>query len=144
MESYPFLDYINEIDKEKKYKKASECGFYDPYDYFLVRDSGGFLMNIDPTAKFVNTELLQEVGIYFDNNISLDLMYDKPATTFNEELNELYKKNIFRKSYGFVLTEPFLCARISFVFFPNRRYVLCWKSGIITILKCFSAKEAIL
>ena len=54
MESYPFLDYINEIDKEKKYKKASECGFYDPYDYFLVGDSGGFLMNIDPTAKFVN------------------------------------------------------------------------------------------
>lgn len=58
------MDYINEIDKEKKYKKASECGFYDPYDYFLVGDSGGFLMNIDPTAKFVNTELLQEVGIY--------------------------------------------------------------------------------
>ena len=38
MESYPFLDYINEIDKEKKYKKASECGFYDPYDYFLVQE----------------------------------------------------------------------------------------------------------
>ena len=36
MESYPFLDYINEIDKEKKYKKASECGFYDPYDLSLI------------------------------------------------------------------------------------------------------------
>lgn len=34
-------------------------------------------------------------GVYFDNNIKLDLMYDKPATTFNEELNELYHKNIF-------------------------------------------------
>ena len=34
-------------------------------------------------------------GVYFDNNIKLELMYDKPATTFNEELNELYHKNIF-------------------------------------------------
>lgn len=44
-----------------------------------------------------NSSLISRLknGIYFDNNISLDLMYDKPATTFNEELNELYHKNIF-------------------------------------------------
>lgn len=68
MNEYPFLDYIEERDKLKRYKKASELGYYDPYDYFLVGDSGGFLMNIDPDAKFVNTELFQEVGIYFDKH----------------------------------------------------------------------------
>lgn len=44
-----------------------------------------------------DSSLIQRLkkGVYFDNNIKLDLMYDKPATTFNEELNELYHKNIF-------------------------------------------------
>lgn len=44
-----------------------------------------------------DSSLIQRLkkGIYFDNNIKLELMYDKPATTFNEELNELYHKNIF-------------------------------------------------
>lgn len=96
MESYPFLDYINEIDKEKKYKKASECGFYDPYDYFLVGDSGGFLMNIDPTAKFVNTELLQEVGIYFDNN--------RRYTAYKEDSiphRQFRRREQYRRKYGF-------------------------------------------
>ena len=26
---YPFLEYIEEPDKEKKYKKASDCGWYE-------------------------------------------------------------------------------------------------------------------
>lgn len=66
MNEYPFLNYIEEKDKLKHYKKASELGYYDPYDYFLVGESGGFLMNIDSDAKFINTELFQEVGLYFD------------------------------------------------------------------------------
>ena len=65
---YPFLDYIEESNKETNYKKASELGYYDPYDNFLVGESGGFLLNIDANAKFVNTELLQEVGIYYDKH----------------------------------------------------------------------------
>ena len=32
------------------------------------------------------------------SNIHLDLLYTKPATTFNKELNELYEKNIFSAS----------------------------------------------
>ncbi len=44
-----------------------------------------------------DSSLIQRLkkGVYFDNNIKLELMYDKPATTFNEELNELYHKNVF-------------------------------------------------
>lgn len=58
---YPFLEYIEEPDKEKKYKKASYCGWYDPHNNFLIGDSGGFLLNIRP-GKFVNTELFNEAA----------------------------------------------------------------------------------
>lgn len=56
---YPFLEYIEEPDKEKNYKKASNCGWYDPHNNFLIGDSGGFLLNIRP-GKFINTELFNE------------------------------------------------------------------------------------
>lgn len=58
---YPFLEYIEEHDKEKKYKKASDCGWYDPHNNFLIGDSGGFLLNIRP-GRFVNTELFNEAA----------------------------------------------------------------------------------
>lgn len=58
---YPFLEYIEEPDKEKKYKKVSDCGWYDPHNNFLIGDSGGFLLNIRP-GKFVNTELFNEAA----------------------------------------------------------------------------------
>lgn len=58
---YPFLEYIEEPDKEKNYKKASDCGWYDPHTNFLIGDSGGFLLNIRP-GKFVNTELFNEAA----------------------------------------------------------------------------------
>lgn len=58
---YPFLEYIEEPDKEKKYKKTSDCGWYDPHNNFLIGDSGGFLLNIRP-GKFVNTELFNEAA----------------------------------------------------------------------------------
>lgn len=58
---YPFLEYIEEPNKEKKYKKASDCGWYDPHNNFLIGDSGGFLLNIRP-GKFVNTELFNEAA----------------------------------------------------------------------------------
>ena len=58
---YPFLEYIEEPDKEKKYKKASDGGWYDTHNNFLIGDSGGFLLNIRP-GKFVNTELFNEAA----------------------------------------------------------------------------------
>lgn len=96
MNSYPFLDYIEERDKLKHYKKASEVGYYDPYDYFLIGDSGGFLMNIDPDAKFINTELLQEVGIYYDKH--------KVYTTFKVDSiphRQFRRREQYRRKHGF-------------------------------------------
>lgn len=60
---YPFLKFIEE-DKSK-YKTATEAGYVDPDNLFLIGDSGGFLMNIDLKYKFVNTELFCEVGNYY-------------------------------------------------------------------------------
>ena len=62
---YPFLEYIKE-DKSR-YKTASEAGYYDPYNMFLIGDSGGFLMNIKP-GKFVNTHLFTEMADYYKKN----------------------------------------------------------------------------
>lgn len=63
MESYPFLDFINE-DKSH-YRHAKDAGFVDEDDLFLIGDSGGFLMNINPDCTFVNTELFYEVADYY-------------------------------------------------------------------------------
>ena len=96
MNSYPFLDYIEERDKLKHYKKASELGYYDPYDYFLIGDSGGFLMNIDANAKFINTELFQEVGLYFDKH--------KKYTSYKVDSiphRQFRRREQYRRKHGF-------------------------------------------
>ena len=96
MNSYPFLDYIEEQDKLKHYKKASELGYYDPYDYFLIGDSGGFLMNIDANAKFINTELFQEVGLYFDKH--------KKYTSYKVDSiphRQFRRREQYRRKHGF-------------------------------------------
>lgn len=58
-EVYPFKEFINE-DKSR-YTTATEAGFYDPHNYFLIGDSGGFLMNIR-RGRFVNTNLFTEMS----------------------------------------------------------------------------------
>ena len=96
MIEYPFLSYIEEQDKLKRYKKASELGYYDPYDYFLIGDSGGFLMNIDANAKFINTELFQEVGLYFDKH--------KKYTNYKVDSiphRQFRRREQYRRKYGF-------------------------------------------
>lgn len=57
----------------------------------------------DAIVNALNAEETKERGSRLDvlkhgidiSNIHLDLLYTKPATTFNKELNELYEKNIF-------------------------------------------------
>ena len=68
MESYPFLDYINEPNKSINYKHAKDSGYVDDDDLFLIGESGGFLMKIEPGWKFINTELFYESANYFRKN----------------------------------------------------------------------------
>lgn len=63
MDTYPFLDYINE-DKSH-YKSAKDMGFIDDNDLFLVGDSGGFLLNINKGDTFINTDLFYEMADFY-------------------------------------------------------------------------------
>ena len=74
-----------QLDKIKQIRKI-----HDNADELIIKR-----INAEITKS--DSSLIQRLkkGVYFDNNIKLELMYDKPATTFNEKLNELYHKNIF-------------------------------------------------
>ena len=91
---YPFLDFINE-DKSH-YKHAKDCGFVDNDDLFLIGDSGGFLMNIRPGYRFVNTELFYEVADYYRKN--------KVFTTYKEDSiphRQFRKREQYRRLHGY-------------------------------------------
>ena len=66
IKNYPFLNYINE-DKSH-YKHAKDVGYDDPDDLFLIGDSGGFLLNIQPGDKFINTYLFTEMADFYRKN----------------------------------------------------------------------------
>ena len=91
---YPFLDYI--LEDKSRYKKASEAGYVDPYDLFLIGDSGGFLMNINPQIKFVNTYLLTEMADYYRENNEYTSF--KPNSIAHTKLR---KREQYRRKHGF-------------------------------------------
>ena len=91
---YPFLDYI--LEDKSRYKKASEAGYVDPYDLFLIGDSGGFLMNINPQIKFVNTYLLTEMADYYRENNEYTTF--KPNSIAHTKLR---KREQYRRKHGF-------------------------------------------
>ena len=64
--TYPFLQYINE-DKSH-YQHARDAGYDDPDDLFLIGESGGFLLNINPNDKFVNVHLFSEMADFYRVN----------------------------------------------------------------------------
>lgn len=99
---YSFLKYINE-DKSQ-YTPASELGFIDPDNLFLCDESlatearpyGGFLLNINPNYRFVDTYLLTEMADYFRKH--------KTYTYFKEDSiphRQLRKREEYRRKYGF-------------------------------------------
>ena len=91
---YPFLDFINE-DKSK-YKHAKDLGYDDPDDLFLIGESGGFLMNIIPGARFINTELFYEMADYYRKH--------KEYTSFKIDSiphRQLRKREQYRRKHGY-------------------------------------------
>lgn len=92
--TYPFLEYINE-DKSH-YKHAKDEGFDDPDDLFLIGDSGGFLLNIQPGDKFVNTYLFTEMADFYRKY--------KKYTDYKEDSiphRQLRKREEYRRLNGF-------------------------------------------
>ena len=99
IEKYPFRQYINE-DKSR-YKHAKDAGYDDPDDLFLIGDSGGFLLNINPGDKFVNTELFTEMADFYREN--------KTYTYYKQDsipYRQLRKREELRRRQG--LTRPCL------------------------------------
>lgn len=93
IKSYPFLQYIQE-DKSR-YKHAKDAGYDDPYDLFLIGDSGGFLLNINPTDKFVNTGLMTEMADFYRKNKCYTFL--KQDTIPHRQLR---KREEYRRRYG--------------------------------------------
>lgn len=102
MTDYPFLDFINE-DKSY-YKHAKDAGYVDDDDLFLIGDSGGFLMNIRPGWKFVNTELFHEQADFFKDHKGNYTFYKVDSISHRQ----LRKREQYRRKHGF--TAPCLQA----------------------------------
>ena len=99
IEEYPFLNYIKE-DKTR-YVHAKDAGYDDPDDLFLIGDSGGFLLNIQPGDKFVNTHLFTEVADFYRKN--------KQYTFYKQDSiphRQFRKREEYRRRHG--LTAPCL------------------------------------
>ena len=116
---YPFLDYINEdkshyihakdfkidINNPKANSHTVEDSYWNTHEYrtyvddddlFLVGESGGFLMNIRPGYKFVNTELFYEVADYYRKN--------KVFTTYKEDSiphRQFRRREQYRRANGY-------------------------------------------
>ena len=95
----------------------------------------------DTLVAFINQQETRGSGSRFDvlkhgvelANIHLDLMYTKPATTFNQELTALYHKNIFTVSEEVWASDS---ERVDLVIFLNGL-------AIITLeLKCNAAGQS--
>lgn len=95
METYPFLDFINE-DKSH-YKHAKDVGYIDDDDLFLIGDSGGFLMNIRPGWKFINTELFYEQANYYKQHKGQYSPYKLDSIPHRQ----FRKREQYRRKYGF-------------------------------------------
>ena len=91
--NYPFLQYLSE-DKSH-YKTATEAGYDDPDNLFLIGDSGGFLLNIQAGDKFVNTYLFTEMADFYRKN--------KKYTFLKEDTipyRQLRKREEYRRTHG--------------------------------------------
>ena len=95
----------------------------------------------DTIVAFINQQETRANGSRLDvlkhgvelANIHLDLMYTKPATTFNKELNALYHKNIFTVSEEVWASND---ERIDLVIFLNGLAIITFE------LKCNAAGQS--
>ena len=131
------------------------------YDRAFAMDRGmmfKFLQNTQPEAmdaltkiykdktentviSFLNAEMTKERGSLLNvlkngieiSNQKLNLLYRKPATTFNKEANRLYNENIFSVMEEVVISDK---ERIDLVIFVNGLAVISME------LKCNHAKQS--
>ena len=93
---YPFLQYI--MEDKSRYTHAKDAGYDDPNDCFLIGDSGGFLMNINPNDKFVNTHLFTEMADFYLSNKDHKYTFLKEDTIPHRQFR---KREEYRRKHGF-------------------------------------------
>ena len=119
IESYPFLDYINEdkskyikakdfkidVNDPKKNSHTVDESYWETHEYnsyvdddelFLVGETGGFLLNINPKDRFINTELFYEMANYYRKH--------KQYTTYKQDSiahRQLRRREQYRRLHGF-------------------------------------------
>ena len=95
IESYPFLQYQKE--NQGQYRRAKDAGYKDPNDFFMIGESGGFLLDIRIGDKFVNTNLLTEMANIYHINGGKYTLYKEDSIPHRQ----LRKREEYRRSHGF-------------------------------------------
>lgn len=95
IESYPFLQYQRE--NQGQYRRAKDAGYKDPNDFFMIGESGGFLLDIRVGDKFVNTNLLTEMANIYHINGGKYTLYKEDSIPHRQ----LRKREEYRRSHGF-------------------------------------------
>lgn len=89
------FQFLNDTQRETmdKLKKIYKGNLKNTIVSYLNNE----ITKLDKNTKTPKRGVLDVLkhGIEFDNGLKLNLMYRKPATSFNKELNEKYSKNIF-------------------------------------------------
>lgn len=91
---YPFLEFL--LEDKSRYKTASEVGYVDKDNMFLIGDSGGFLMNIRPGWKFINTYLFSEAADYYRKHNEYT-----PYKIDSLPHRQFRKREQYRRKHGF-------------------------------------------
>jgi hypothetical protein len=92
LHDYEFFNYI--CEDKAKYLTASEDGYVDPDNDFLIGESGGFLLNIDFVV--VNTNLFNRAASHFDNH----KVYTFADNSDDIEYKRFWAKETHRRRYG--------------------------------------------
>ena len=95
IESYPFLQYQKE--NQGQYRRAKDAGYKDPNDFFMIGESGGFLLDIRIGDKFVNTNLLTEMANIYHINGGKYTLYKEDSIPHRQ----LRKREEYRRLNGF-------------------------------------------
>ena len=93
--TYPMLEYIKE--NHGQYRRAKDAGYKDPNDFFMIGESGGFLLDIRVGDKFVNTNLLTEMANIYHINGGKYTLYKEDSIPHRQ----LRKREEYRRSHGF-------------------------------------------
>ena len=95
IESYPFLQYQKE--NQGQYRRAKDAGYKDPNDFFMIGESGGFLLDIRIGDKFINNNLLTEMANIYNINGGKYTLYKEDSIPHRQ----LRKREEYRRLNGF-------------------------------------------